>query len=84
MKDFRKQIDQIDEKIVNLLGKRMILVKEIAKFKRAEGLPVKDSGREDELRIRLKILAKKHGLDPEFVNHLYNHVFVESRRIQNE
>lgn len=84
MKDFRQQIDKIDEQIVKLLGKRMILVKEIAKFKKAEGLPIKDSGREDELRRRLKILAKKHGLDPEFVNYLYNHVFIESRQIQSE
>lgn len=84
MKDFRKQIDQIDQKIVELMGKRMNLVKEIAKFKKTENLPVEDSGREDELRRNLKVLAKKHGLDPEFVNHLYSHVFIESRRIQSE
>ena len=84
MKDFRKQINQIDQKIVELLGRRMNLVKEVAKFKKAENLPVKDSGREDELRKNLKALAKKHKLDPEFVNHLYSHVFIESRRIQSE
>ena len=84
MKDFRKQIDQIDQKIVELLGRRMDLVKEVAKFKKVENLPVKDSGREDELRRNLKTLATKHGLDPEFVNHLYSHVFIESRRIQSE
>ena len=82
MKDLRQQIDQIDQKIIKLLAERMDLVKEIAKFKKTNKLPVKDKKREEELRKNLKKLAKKHGLDPEFVNHLYSHVFIESRKVQ--
>lgn len=84
MKDIRKQIDQIDQKIIKLLAERMDFVKEIAKFKKANKLPVQDKKREDELRNNLKTLAAQHGLDPEFVNHLYSHIFIESRRIQED
>ena len=84
MKNIRKQIDQIDRKVIKLLAERMDLVKEIAKFKKATKLPIQDKKREEELRNNLKKLAAKHGLDPEFVNHLYSHVFIESRRIQSE
>ena len=84
MKDLRKQIDQTDQKIVELLAKRMDLVKEIAKFKKENNLPIQDEKREQELRNNLKNLAKKNGLSEKFVNHLYSHVFIESRRIQSE
>ena len=82
MKDLRKQIDKIDQKIVELLAKRMDLVKEIAKFKKTSELRIQDKKREQELRNNLKKLAKKNGLSEEFVNHLYSHIFIESRRIQ--
>ncbi|MBN2096193.1 chorismate mutase [Candidatus Peregrinibacteria bacterium] len=84
MKDFRQQIDHIDQKIVKLLAERMKLVKQIAELKRQNQLPIQDEKREKELRDNLKIFAAQHGLDPEFINHLYSHVFIESRRIQSE
>lgn len=84
MKDLRQQIDKIDHKIIELLGKRMDLVREIAELKKQNQLPVQDEEREQALRDNLKTLGAKHGLDPEFINHLYSHVFIESRRIQSE
>ena len=82
MEDNRKQIDEIDAQIVSLLGKRMGLVKEIGHMKNESGTDVTDELRESEIRERLKGLAKGSGLSDEFVNHLYTHIFVESRRIQ--
>ncbi len=84
MQDLRQQIDRLDQKIVKLLAERMELVKQIAELKKQNKLPVQDEKREQELRDNLKILAARHGLDPEFINHLYSHVFIESRRIQSE
>lgn len=84
MKDLRNQIDEIDTQLVHLLGKRMNLVREVAKFKKESDLPIIDEKREKELRKHLRELAKKEGLDEEFVNHLYTHIFIESRRIQED
>ncbi len=82
MKDLRNQINEIDQQIVTLLGKRMGLVNEVGKVKKSSGASVTDEKRENEIRDQLKILAQKHDLDPEFVNHLYTHIFIESRKIQ--
>lgn len=82
MKDLRNQIDDLDAQLVHLLGKRMNLVREIAKLKKQSDLPITDEKREEELRKNLTELAKKEGLDDGFVNHLYTHIFIESRRIQ--
>ncbi len=84
MDEIRTQIDEIDNQIVGLLGKRMGLVKEIGKLKKESALGITDEEREKEIRARLKTLAEENGLSDEFVNHLYTHVFVESRRIQEK
>jgi chorismate mutase len=83
MDETRKQIDDIDSQIIELLGKRMNLVKEIGQIKKESGSDITDEGREEEIRERLKELAVENGLSDEFVNHLYTHIFVESRRIQS-
>ncbi len=82
MNDLRGQIDEIDQKIVELLGKRMVLVKEIGQLKETTGSEIQDEEREKEIKKRLKDIAEKEGLDEEFVNHLYTHIFIESRKIQ--
>ena len=45
----RKDIDQIDQELVALLEKRMVCVGQIVKYKKQEGLPVLDQGREREV-----------------------------------
>ena len=45
----RKGIDQIDQELVALLGKRMVCVSQIIEYKEQQGLPVLDQGREREV-----------------------------------
>lgn len=47
--DIRRDIDEIDGQIAGLFEKRMELVREIARVKRAHGLPVEDKAREEEI-----------------------------------
>lgn len=84
MNELRLQIDSLDRKIVKLLGERMDLVKEIGTLKKGADLPIEDKDREREMRENLKRLADENDLSAEFVNHLYSHIFVESRRVQEE
>jgi monofunctional chorismate mutase len=84
MDDLRSQIDGIDAQIVRLLAKRMDLVKEVGELKKASDQPIVDENREEALRETLKSIAKEEGLSEEFVNHLYTHIFIESRRVQEE
>ena len=82
MQNIRNQINDIDNQIIKLLSGRMDLVKELGQIKQSSGAEVQDKIRETEIRTRLKELAEKEGLDPDFVDHLYTHIFIESRGIQ--
>ena len=46
LSDIRKDIDAIDEQMIELLTKRMECSLKVAEIKRAEGLPVYHPGRE--------------------------------------
>ena len=46
--DYRREIDKIDDQIVDLFAQRMAVAKEIAAYKKAHNLPIRDGGRERE------------------------------------
>lgn len=48
LSDYRNQIDQIDRELLSLFARRMQTAAGIAAYKRAQGLPVLDAGRERE------------------------------------
>lgn len=48
MKNFRKEIDIIDEKLIKLFQRRMEISREIGKYKRLHKIPVLDASREAE------------------------------------
>ncbi len=83
MDEIRHQIEVIDKELIELLGKRMKLSLEIGNSKKEFGLPIQDKEREEEVRAMLKKMAKDNELSEEFVNHLYTHIFIESRRLQS-
>ena len=60
--ELRKQIDDIDSKLVDLYCQRMKTAREIGRYKRANGLPVLDSERE---RILLNKVAEQAGEENE-------------------
>ena len=51
--DIRTQIDQIDAQIAALFVQRMQAADDVAEYKRANGLPVLDSAREQEKLERI-------------------------------
>jgi chorismate mutase len=57
--DFRKQIDEIDEQIVNLLAKRMQVVEKVGKYKKENNLPPLDKKRWQEVIKTKKGFVKK-------------------------
>jgi len=54
LEDLRQEIDQIDERIVDLLVKRAETAKQIGAEKRKDDTPVQDSGRESKVVDRAK------------------------------
>ena len=85
IEDIRRAIDELDEEIITLLGKRYQYVKEIVKFKeKNEESIVAKARREAVIRSRRK-LAVENGLDPDVIEELYrnliNHFIAEDLKL---
>jgi chorismate mutase len=84
IKELRKEIDNIDENLVDLLGKRKGLIKEIASIKKSQNKPIIDQKREQELIIRLKKLSKEKNIDENLIVSLYKIILENSRNEQEK
>lgn len=82
LKKVRKEIDLIDNKILDLLKKRLLIVKKIGVWKSKNGMKVRDAKREGEMLSLLTEKANKKGLDGNFVVSLWKLILKNSRKNQ--
>jgi len=80
----RKEIDSIDNSIIQLLSKRKGIVKKISEIKKQKNKPIIDEGREQEIIDRIKKIAKEKGLDENFIGSVYNIIINNSRNEQEK
>lgn len=79
--DLRKEIDQIDDELVQLFCKRMHIASLVADYKKATGSPIHHPGREQEI---LQRVAEKSGPELEaYIQSLYTTIFELSRNYQS-
>ena len=77
----RKTIDEIDEKILELINHRLSLAKQIGDLKKHAGIQILDSGREKEILERL--LEKNKGpMGAEGMRNIFNAIIAEGRNVQ--
>lgn len=57
LEKIREQINEIDDQLIELFARRMRAVRDVAAFKRAQNLPILDSGREREIINRVSKMA---------------------------
>ncbi|MEN9782230.1 MAG: hypothetical protein RL208_380 [Pseudomonadota bacterium] len=67
----REEIDKIDKQIIQTLAKRFVLSSEIGVIKKRNKMPVLDNNRWSILKEGLKKEAKKHKLNENLVDDLY-------------
>ncbi|PIV38208.1 hypothetical protein COS31_00610 [Candidatus Roizmanbacteria bacterium CG02_land_8_20_14_3_00_36_15] len=82
--DLRKIIDEIDGLIVNLLAKRMKVVKKVGLFKKRHNLPPLDPTRWQQVLNSKMEKAKSLGLDPEMVKKIYNIIHNQALEIEKK
>lgn len=82
--EFRVQIDIIDNGIVDLLGSRFEVVRQVAEAKKSGNIPVIQSGRIQEVKSRCKERASRNNVSPHFVDALYQMIIEEACRIEHE
>lgn len=83
MEQLRKEIDDIDRKIIELLAKRFSIAKEIAKLKKDQNLPIQDKEREEEVIKNAINNLKANGFDDaQFAKDLYAVIMKKSKEVQ--
>ena len=77
----RQAINEIDEKILDLINQRLSVAKQIGEFKKQAGVQIKDSGREEEILNRL--LAKNNGpVGADGLRNIFEAIIAECRNVQ--
>lgn len=80
--ELRKSIDEIDEKILDLINQRLLFGKEIGNIKKKNKEQITDKARETTILKRLKDLNKGY-LRNDTLDHIFTQIISESREIQH-
>jgi len=80
---YRKQIAEIDDEIIELLVKRFELTDSIGVFKKKRKMDIENKEVENKLLSRL-IVASNGKLDPDLVLNIYSEILKESKKRQKE
>lgn len=84
LNQFRQEIDILDTQIIEALGKRFEVCRQVAHFKKAENIPMMQPARVEEVKKRRQELGIKHSIDADFMLKLYSLIIQESCRIEDE
>lgn len=80
----RQQIDQIDNELLEALGKRMRISREIGQYKKEHNMPVVQTNRYDDILNSRARAAEELGMNGEFMKAVYQAIHEESVRQQIE
>lgn len=83
LEPFRKKIDALDIQIIELLGKRFDICRQVAHLKKAENIPMMQSGRVEEVKKNCQELAVKNSMNPDFMREVYSLIIEESCRTED-
>ena len=67
----RDQIDIVDAQLVALLGQRFGLTAQVGVLKKETGLEARDPDRERSQIVKVRKLAADSGVDPDFIENLF-------------
>ena len=65
LEDYRKEIDRVNQEIVDAVSRRMNVVEEIGQYKKHHGMNVVDESREEEVKQQFEKLFRKEELPEE-------------------
>ncbi len=80
--DLRQSLDDLDKVILNALGERARLARDITQAKTEAATPVRDEARESALLQHRSAYGERLGLDPAFVRRVYREILEDSVRRQ--
>ena len=77
----REEVDQVDDKLIEVLRERFKIVEEIGKCKSKNSLQIHDEKREQEI---IEKIYKKSGFSKEFTGKLFSLLFSEAKNVQRD
>jgi chorismate mutase-like protein len=80
----RAEIDDVDSRVVDLLIERFGIVRRIAEVKKARGIPTVQPARMVEVKKRVSAMAAARGLDPQFMEKLYDLLIGQAIEIEDD
>lgn len=78
----RRQIDQLDTELLDVLNRRMQVSREIGAYKKTNSIPVVQAGRYEDIMTNRVNLGTSMGMSPEFMRTLLAAIHEESVRLQ--
>ena len=82
--ELRKQIDELDNQIMDILAKRMKVCREIGNYKKDHNITVLQASRYNEILNKRGVQGTLSGMAPEFVAKVFESIHEESVRQQME
>lgn len=80
----RKQIDELDNQLMELLAKRMEICREIGRYKKDHNMTVLQSNRYNEILNKRGVQGELSGMGADFVTKVFENIHEESVRQQME
>lgn len=84
LEDFRKEIDQLDHTIIEALGRRYDICRDVAKFKSENDIPMMQPNRVEHVKNKAVEIGKQFKLNPDLVYNIYSLIINESCRLEDE
>lgn len=81
---YRKELDQLDNNLIELLSSRMNIAEQIGKLKQEKNVTILQSSRWNELMEKMIETGSKRGLSEEFIEKLFKAIHLESIQHQRD
>jgi chorismate mutase/prephenate dehydrogenase len=82
--EIRKELDKLDNSILELLSKRMALIPSVAEYKKQNNLPRYQPQREKEIIENRRKLAKELNINPNLAENIARAIIEDAHRIEKE
>jgi chorismate mutase/prephenate dehydrogenase len=74
----RTEIDAIDTQFLELIKRRLLLVRKIGELKSEFGLPIYDPKRETEMIVKIRALAENNNISADLIEDIIKRLIHES------
>jgi chorismate mutase len=78
----RKKVDAIDDQILKALSERVKVCKAIGDAKKKQGMPIRDTSRENEVYMRIKEKSAQFQLNPLQIEQVYREIVYMCSAVQ--